>query len=72
VHYVRRLTRKHFFQRKVALLAKQSESAFLAMFVQNVSNMHSLMMSVLVFGAAFLSASAAASSVALPKDFFAN
>jgi hypothetical protein len=48
------------FLKKVALLAKQSESVFPAMFVQSVWNMHLHMMNALEFGADYQSVNAAA------------
>jgi hypothetical protein len=55
------------FLRKVALLAKQSESASPAMFAKSALNTRSLTMSDLVSGAAFQSVNAVASSVALKE-----
>jgi hypothetical protein len=51
VHSALKLIQKLSFQKKVALHAKQSASASHVMFAKNVLNTHSLMMSVLEFGA---------------------
>jgi hypothetical protein len=49
-HFAHRQIQKHSFLKRVAQLAKQSASAFLAMFVKNVWNMRSHMMSALESG----------------------
>jgi hypothetical protein len=51
VHFVHKPIPKHFFQKRVALLAKQSEFVFPAMFVLNVLNTLSHTMSDSEFGA---------------------
>jgi hypothetical protein len=51
VHFVHKLIPKHFFQKRVAQLAKQSEFVFPAMFVLNVLNTLSRTMSDSEFGA---------------------
>jgi hypothetical protein len=51
VHFVRKPIQKHFFQKRVALLAKPSEYVFPAMFVLNVLNTLSHTMSDSEFGA---------------------
>jgi hypothetical protein len=51
VHFVRKPIPKLFSQKRVAPLAKQSESAFPAMFVLNVLNTLSHTMSASEFGA---------------------
>jgi hypothetical protein len=53
VHFVHKPIQKLFFQKRVALLAKQSEFVFPAMFVLNVLNTLSHTMSVSEFGAGF-------------------
>jgi hypothetical protein len=58
-HSVLKQIQKLSFLRKVALLAKQSESAFPVMFAKNVLNTPWLTMSALVFGVASPSVSAA-------------
>jgi hypothetical protein len=68
-HCVLKQIPKHFFLRKVALLAKQSAYAFLVMFVLNVLNTLLHMMSVSEFGAASLSESDVDLSVALLNRF---
>jgi hypothetical protein len=68
-HFVLKLIPKHFFLRKVALLAKRNEFAFPAMFVPNVLNTLLHMMSVSEFGAAFPSERDVALSVALLNRF---
>jgi hypothetical protein len=66
---VRRPIRKLSFLRRVALLAKQSEFAFPAMFARNAWNTRWLMMSDSVFGADYQSANVVALSAVLPKGF---
>jgi hypothetical protein len=51
VHFAHKLIPKHFSQKRVALLAKQSEFVFPAMFVLNVLNTLSHTMSDSEFGA---------------------
>jgi hypothetical protein len=57
VHFVRKLIPKHFSQKRAALLAKQNEFVFPAMFALNVLNTLSHMMSDSESGADFLSES---------------
>jgi hypothetical protein len=60
VPFVHKPTQRLSFLKKVALLAKQSESVFLVMFVQSAWNMHWHMMNALEFGADFQNVNAAA------------
>jgi hypothetical protein len=69
VHFVPKPIPKHFFQKRVALLAKQSAYVFLVMFVLNVLNTLSRTMSDLGFGAGFLSESDVDLSVDLLNRF---
>jgi hypothetical protein len=69
VHYALKQIPKHFFLRKVALLAKRNEYAFPAMFALNVLNTLLHMMSDLEFGAASPSESDVDLSVALLNRF---
>ena len=57
--YVRRPTQKHFSQKRVAPPVRLSESAFPVKCDLSASSTHWPMMSVSVFGAAYLSASVA-------------
>jgi hypothetical protein len=68
-HFVLKQIPKHFFLRKVALLAKRKESVFPAMFVPSVLNTLLHMMSVSEFGAASPSESDVDLSVALLNRF---
>jgi hypothetical protein len=66
-HSALRLILKLSFQKRVALLAKQSASVFHAMCDKSVLNTLWLMMNVSVFGAVFQNVSAVVLSVALRK-----
>jgi hypothetical protein len=69
VHFVRKQIPKLFSQKRVALLAKQSEYVFPAMFVLNVLNTLSHTMSVSEFGAGYQSESDVDLSVDLLNRF---
>jgi hypothetical protein len=69
VLFVHKLIPKHFFQKRAALLAKQSEYVFPAMFVLNVLNTLSHTMSDSEFGAGFPSESDVDLSVDLLNRF---
>jgi hypothetical protein len=66
-HSALRLILKLSFQKRVALLAKQSASVFHVMCAKSVLNTLWHMMNVSVFGAVFQNVSAVALSAVLPK-----